>query len=198
MYEIPSLKYKYSDLEPHIDEATMRIHHTKHHQTYVDKLNKALETYPDLATKDIFSLMNNLEAIPEPIRLAVRNNGGGHLNHTLFWEWLTPAGEKPLEKTITALDESFGSLDEFKKQFKEAALNRFGSGWAWLIKEAGKLKIETTANQDNPMSEAKRVLFGLDVWEHAYYLKYQNKRADYIDAFWNLVNWTKIEEQIAL
>ena len=198
MHQIPSLKYKYSDLEPYLDEQTMRIHHTKHHQAYVDKLNAALEAYPELASKDLTSLMSDLAAIPEAIRQTVINNGGGHLNHSLFWEFLTPAGETPKEKTLTALDQAFGGLEVFKKQFKEARLSRFGSGWVWLIKEAGSLKIITTANQDSPISEGKKIVFGIDVWEHAYYLKYQNRRADYLEAVWNVVNWSQIDQNIAL
>ncbi len=196
MHELPSLPYKYSDLEPHFDEETMRLHHTKHHQTYIDKLNAALEPYPDLAAKDIFVLMKDLSAVPEGIRNAVRNHGGGHLNHLLWWEWLSPTPTEPGEQTIGALDQAFGSVDGFKKQFTEAALARFGSGWTWLVKTDGGLKIESTANQDTPVSEGKAVIFGVDVWEHAYYLKYQNRRADYLAALWSIVNWTKFEQAL--
>lgn len=196
MHELPSLPYKYSDLEPHFDEETMRLHHTKHHQTYIDKLNAALQAYPDLAAKDIFSLMKDLNGVPEDIRTAVRNHGGGHLNHLLWWEWLSPTPGAPGEQTIGALDQAFGSVEEFKKQFTAAALARFGSGWTWLVKTDGGLKIESTANQDTPISEGKMVIFGVDVWEHAYYLKYQNRRADYLAALWNVVNWQKLEQSL--
>jgi Fe-Mn family superoxide dismutase len=174
----------------------MRLHHTKHHQTYIDKLNAALQAYPDLAAKDIFSLMKDLNGVPEDIRTAVRNHGGGHLNHLLWWEWLSPTPGAPGEQTIGALDQAFGSVEEFKKQFTAAALARFGSGWTWLVKTDGGLKIESTANQDTPISEGKMVIFGVDVWEHAYYLKYQNRRADYLAALWNVVNWQKLEQSL--
>ena len=205
MHEIPSLKYKYGDLEPHFDEETMRIHHTKHHQTYVDKLNLALQNYPDLAKKNIFDLMRDLNVVPEEIRTAVKNNGGGHLNHTLWWEFITPETTFPSEKTITILDEAFGGVDVFKQKFKEAALNHFGSGWVWLIRDAGGLKIISTSNQDLPIGESppigeadKKVIIGIDLWEHAYYLKYQNRRADFIDAFLKVINWLQIEQNIVL
>jgi Fe-Mn family superoxide dismutase len=196
MHQIPSLKYKYSDLEPWIDEETMRIHHLKHHQAYVDKLNTALEKYPDLAQKPVDELLKNLEAVPEEIRMAVRNHGGGHSNHSLFWEMLGPASKStPREKTITLLDEAFGGFENFKKQFTEAALARFGSGWAWLIlNKEGRAEIVSTANQDSPLSAGQAPLLGVDVWEHAYYLKYQNKRADYLAAVFNVVNWNKVDE----
>ncbi len=200
MYQIPSLKYKYGDLEPYIDEMTMRIHHTKHHQAYVDKLNAALEKYPDLAQKKIEDLMADLNAVPEDIRTTVRNNGGGHLNHSLFWEMLAPHSAeasrgKPREKTITLLEQSFGTFEGFQKKFKESALAVFGSGWAWLISDG---KIITTPNQDTPISQGLKPLLGLDVWEHAYYLKYQNKRPDYVDAWWHVVNWDYIEQTLDL
>lgn len=198
MHEVPSLPYKYSDLEPYIDEETMRIHHTKHHQAYVDKLNAALERYPDLQRKSIHDLMADLSAIPEEIRPVVQNNGGGHLNHLMFWEMVGPAGTSPHEQTISLIDAAFGSLDNFKAKFKEAALGRFGSGWAWLVLTPERtLQIITTQNQDTPWSEGKRPVLGIDVWEHAYYLKYQNRRADYIEAFWNVVNWSTVEKNIA-
>jgi Fe-Mn family superoxide dismutase len=197
MHQVPSLPYKYSDLEPYIDEETMKIHHTKHHQAYVDKLNAALEKYPDLAQKTVEELLRDLNAVPEDIRQVVRNHGGGHYNHSLFWEMLAPADSKntPREATITLLDQTFGDVENFKKLFKEAALARFGSGWVWLcVNKDGKGEIVGTANQDNPISEGKKVLLGLDVWEHAYYLKYQNRRADYIDSFFNIINWLKVDE----
>lgn len=186
MFTLPKLNYDYNALEPHIDEQTMRIHHTKHHQAYIDKLNAALEKYPELQKKKVEELLENLDAVPEEIRTTVKNNAGGHWNHTFFWQIL---GAKENEEVKKKIGESFGSLENFKKLFKEAALARFGSGWVWLGLENGKLVIETTANQDTPKSH---VILGLDVWEHAYYLKYQNKRADYVDAFWNVVNWEKV------
>lgn len=208
MHQVPNLNYKYSDLEPYIDEETMRIHHTKHHQAYVDKLNAALEQHSELVTKPLEELLKNLETVPEDIRLAVRNHGGGHWNHAFFWEILRPATESqgskagPREKTIGLIDEAFGNLEEFKKQFKEAALGRFGSGWAWVVLPAtsletgdhGKIQITTTTNQDTPISQGQTPIIGVDVWEHAYYLKYQNRRADYLDAFWQVLNWEKVEE----
>ena len=194
MYQLPELKYGYGDLEPHFDEATMRLHHLKHHQAYLDKLNAALAPYPELAAKEIGELIKNLAAVPEAIREAVRNHGGGHLNHSLFWNYLTPAStaNQPSEKVTAAL-QTFGGVEEFKKQFKEFALTRFGSGWAWLVRDSGQLKIVSTANQDNPASQGQEVIFGLDVWEHAYYLKYQNRRADYVDAFWSVLDWQAVE-----
>ncbi len=200
MHEVPSLKYKYSDLGPYFDEATMRLHHSKHHQAYVDKLNAALEKQLDLATWTIEKLLSDLSAVPEEIRMTVRNNGGGHLNHAFFWEILRAnknGGANQPDGAIAAeLEDVFGDYDTFKKQFKEAALNRFGSGWAWLIKnKTGQLEIVTTLNQDSPLSEGLGVaILGVDVWEHAYYLKYQNRRADYLDAFFSLINWPKVNE----
>lgn len=191
MFTLPKLPYDYSDLEPHIDAQIMEIHHKKHHQAYIDKLNAALEKHPELEhADDIRHLVANISSIPEDIRSAVRNNGGGHLNHWVFWEIMTPnGGGNPVGELATKIDEDFGSFDNFKAQFKEAAVSRFGSGWAWLIVENGKLKISTTANQDNPISAGQEPILGLDVWEHAYYLQYQNRRPDYIDAWWNVVNW---------
>jgi Fe-Mn family superoxide dismutase len=197
MHQVPSLPYNYDALEPYIDEATMKLHHTKHHQAYVDKLNAALEKYPDLAQKPVEELLRDLNAVPEDIRQAVRNHGGGHHNHSLFWEMLAPVSTKssPKEQTITLLDQAFGDVENFEKLFKEAALARFGSGWVWLVvNKERKGEIISTANQDNPISEGKKVLLGLDVWEHAYYLKYQNRRTDYIDAFFNIINWAKVDE----
>ena len=199
MHEIPNLKYKYGDLEPHFDEQTMRLHHTKHHQAYVDKLHAVLEKYPDLAKKSVEELLKDLNNVPEDIRTAVRNHGGGHYNHSLFWEMLAPhSGDRePLlhEKTITLLDRAFVNFEGFKRRFKEAVLARFGSGWAWLtLDQLGKVEIISTANQDTPLSDDKKILLGLDVWEHAYYLKYQNRRADYIDAWFKVINWAYVEQ----
>jgi superoxide dismutase, Fe-Mn family len=193
-YECPPLPYDYDALEPHIDEATMRVHHDKHHQTYVDKVNAALEG-SDHADSPIEDVLKNLEAIPEDKRKAVRNNGGGHYNHSLFWEWMSPdGGGEPDGDLASAIDEAFGSFDDFKTQMKEAGVNQFGSGWAWLVHDGSGLAVASTPNQDSPISEGKTPLLGVDVWEHAYYLKYQNKRPDYIDAWWNVVNWPKVGE----
>ena len=202
MHELLSLPYKYSDLEPHIDEATMRIHHISHHQAYVDKLNAALEGYPELRQKSLDELLTDLNAVPEVIRTAVRNHGGGHWNHTFFWQILAPAAQAvkltPRENTITIIESHFGNLEEFKKQFKDTALNHFSSGWAWLVKhQDGKLEIISTPNQDTPISEGKKPILVVDVWEHAYYLKYQNRRADYLDAFFKVINWRRIEELLS-
>ncbi|KYG32071.1 superoxide dismutase [Alkalihalobacillus trypoxylicola] len=194
-YELPQLPYAANALEPHIDEQTMNIHHGKHHQTYVTKLNAALEGHEALASKSIEELVANLDAVPESIRTAVRNNGGGHANHTLFWELLSPnGGGEPKGEVANAITSTFGSLDTFKEKFADAAANRFGSGWAWLVVSNGSLEITSTPNQDTPLSEGKTPILGLDVWEHAYYLNYQNRRPDYIGAFWNVVNWDKVEE----
>ncbi len=197
MHTLPTLPYEYNALEPFIDEATMRLHHTKHHQAYIDKLNAALADYPDLLNKSVEELLADLNSLPEAIRLAVRNHGGGHANHSLFWQLLTSAGSeenKIPESLTTALTNNFNSVEEFKTKFKEAGLGRFGSGWVWLVKVGDKLEIMATANQDSPLSEGKTPLLGVDVWEHAYYLKYQNKRADYLDALWNIINWQKVTE----
>jgi Fe-Mn family superoxide dismutase len=192
-HELPPLPYDFNALEPHIDEQTMRIHHGKHHATYVSNLNAALENHPDLQNKSIEDLMRGISAVPEAIRTAVRNNGGGHINHTLFWQIMGPnAGGEPSGPLGDAIKSSFGSFGSFKEQFAKAAVGRFGSGWAWLLADSGKLTIESTANQDSPVMEGKRPILGLDVWEHAYYLKYQNRRADYINAWWNVVNWTEV------
>jgi Fe-Mn family superoxide dismutase len=197
-FELPDLPYGYKDLEPYIDEVTMKIHHDKHHQAYIDKLNAALEKYPDLQNKKVEELLADLNSISEEIRMAVRNHGGGHYNHSLFWQWLRPpvaAGEggmAPTGKLATAIDSTFGNLEGFKEKFTAMALGRFGSGWAWLAVKDGKLEILDTANQDSPLSEGKTPILGLDVWEHAYYLKYQNKRADYVTAWWNVVNWEAV------
>lgn len=190
-FEVPPLPYAYNALEPYIDEATMHFHHDNHHQTYVTNLNNALANYPELQSKTIEELLSNLDAIPEAIRTAVRNNGGGHWNHTFFWEIMAPnAGGAPDGELAAAIDAAFGSFDAFKEKFKAAALGRFGSGWAWLVAaKDGSLSIMSTPNQDNPLMEGKTAILGIDVWEHAYYLKYQYKRAAYVDAWWNVVNW---------
>jgi superoxide dismutase, Fe-Mn family len=191
-YSLPELPYAYDALEPHIDAQTMEIHHTKHHQTYITKVNAAIEG-TDLESKSVEDLISNLSAVPENIRGAVRNNGGGHANHSLFWTVLgLGAGGAPKGALADAIDATFGSFDQFKEQFSSAAVNRFGSGWAWLSLDSGKLLVESTANQDSPIMEARIPLLGLDVWEHAYYLKYQNRRPDYISAFWNVVNWNEV------
>lgn len=192
--ELPKLPYAYDALEPHIDARTMEIHHSKHHATYVANLNKALEGKTDLQAKSVEALLANLTAVPEAIRTAVRNNGGGVANHSMFWKLMAPkAGGDPKGEVANAIDKSFGSFQAFKDQFAQAGLGRFGSGWAWLIADkAGALKIVSTANQDSPISEGQKPILGIDVWEHAYYLKYQNRRADYIAAWWNVVNWDEV------
>ncbi len=193
-FELPALPYAYNVLEPHIDEQTMRIHHDKHHGAYVTNLNKALESAPNLVGKAIHELLRGLDTVPENIRTAVRNNGGGHYNHTMFWDIMKPGGPKApggdLEKGLTS---TFGSVDKFKDAVNAAGLGRFGSGWAWLVLDkAGKLAVVSTPNQDNPLMDGHRILLGVDVWEHAYYLKYQNRRADYLQAWWNVVNWSEV------
>jgi Fe-Mn family superoxide dismutase len=197
-YELPSLNYGYGDLEPFIDEETMKIHHTKHHQAYIDNLNKALELHPDLQEKPLVELLKNLNTIPEDIRNAVRNNGGGHYNHSMFWLTMSPnKGGLPPSELASKIDDAFGSFDKFKEEFGKAALTRFGSGWAWLVLDAkNTLSIVSTPNQDNPISDGHRPLLGLDVWEHAYYLKYQNKRADYINNWWNTVDWNAVASML--
>ncbi|KGA95994.1 superoxide dismutase [Alkalihalobacillus alcalophilus ATCC 27647 = CGMCC 1.3604] len=194
-YELPQLPYAANALEPHIDETTMNIHHGKHHQTYITKLNAALEGHAELASKSIEDLVANLDSVPESIRTAVRNNGGGHANHKLFWELLSPnGGGAPTGEVADAITSTFGSFEAFKEKFADAGANRFGSGWAWLVVADGKLEITSSPNQDSPLSDGKTPVLGLDVWEHAYYLNYQNRRPDYINAFWNVVNWNKVEE----
>lgn len=197
-YKLPPLPYAYDALEPHIDATTMKIHHDKHHAAYVSKLNDAVKDHPDLASKSVEELIKNLSTIPEKIRNDVRNQGGGDLNHTMFWESMTPGGAKePSGELAKAIDAAFGSFADMKKKFEEAGAKRFGSGWAWLVKSAdGKLEILSTANQDNPITDGKTPLLGNDVWEHAYYLKYQNKRADYLAAWWNVVNWDKVAARL--
>ncbi|MGH3034690.1 MAG: superoxide dismutase [Gaiellaceae bacterium] len=191
-YEVPPLPYDYAALEPHVDEQTMRVHHDKHHQAYVDKVNAALEG-TEWADRPIEDVLTNLDAVPEDKRAAVRNNGGGHYNHSLFWEWMSPeGGGEPDGELADAIASAFGSFDDFKAKFKDAGVNQFGSGWAWLVRDGGGLTVLSTANQDNPISQGKTPLLGMDVWEHAYYLKYQNRRPDYIDAWWNVVAWGKV------
>lgn len=196
-FELPSLPYAYDALEPHIDARTMEIHHTKHHQAYIDKANAALEGHSDLQGKSIEELLADLNALPESIRGAIRNNGGGHANHSLFWTIMAPgAGGAPQDKLSTAIDAAFGSFDKFKEQFAAAGATRFGSGWAWLVRKSdGGLAVMSTANQDSPISEGVTPILGLDVWEHAYYLNYQNRRPDYISAFWNVVNWQEVAKR---
>ena len=190
------LPYPANALEPHIDETTMKIHSEKHHEAYVTNLNSALEHASDWQNKSIEEILQSLDKIPAEIKAAVQNNGGGHYNHTLFWQWMAPnAGGKPTGDLAAAIDAAFGSFDDFKKKFAEAGMKRFGSGWAWLVVgKDGKLSITSTANQDNPISQGSKPILGVDVWEHAYYLKYQNKRADYLNAFWNVVNWNRVAE----
>jgi Fe-Mn family superoxide dismutase len=198
-HELPKLPYSYDALEPHIDARTMEIHYTKHHQTYINNLNAALEKHPDLQSKSVEDLLKNLNAIPEDIRTAVRNNGGGHLNHTMFWPMMSPnGGGEPKGELAGIINSAFGNFANFKNQFSKAAADRFGSGWAWLcVDKGGKLTITSTPNQDNPISDGLKPVLGLDVWEHAYYLKYQNRRADYIAAWWNVVNWDQIARNYA-
>jgi Fe-Mn family superoxide dismutase len=196
-YELPPLPYPYNALEPHIDEQTMQIHHDRHHQTYVTNVNNAIQGQADLENLSVEELISNLNRVPENIRTAVRNNGGGHANHTLFWEIMGPnGGGQPSGELAQAINTAFGSLDTFKQQFAQAATTRFGSGWAWLsVEPGGGLRVESTANQDNPLMEGRTPILGLDVWEHAYYLKYQNKRPDYITAWWNTINWDAVAQR---
>jgi superoxide dismutase, Fe-Mn family len=196
-YEVPPLPYDYAALEPHIDEQTMRIHHDKHHQAYVDNANKALEG-TEWADRPVDDVLRNLGSVPEDKRNAVRNNAGGHSNHTLFWEIMGPnGGGGPSGELANAINAAFGSFDDFKAAVKAAGIARFGSGWAWLVKDGGELKIVSTANQDSPISDGQTPLLGVDVWEHAYYLKYQNRRPDYLDAWWNTVDWSKVGDRFA-
>ena len=193
-FTLPPLPYDYKALEPHIDEQTMRLHHDKHHAAYVNNLNAALESHPELQKKSIGDLLAGLDKVPEAIRTKVRNNGGGHANHTIFWEMMAPGGAREPEGELAgAITKAFGSLAAFKEQFAKACADRFGSGWAWLVADqSGKLTIESTPNQDTPLMEGRDPVLGCDVWEHAYYLKYQNRRPDYVAAWWNVVNWTDI------
>jgi superoxide dismutase, Fe-Mn family len=198
-YELPALTFAHDALEPYIDARTMEIHHGKHHATYVTNLNNALANYPDWQNKPIEELVSGLSSVPEAIRTAVRNNGGGHLNHTMFWQQLKSGGSQPDGELLAALTSTFGTLDTFKEQFNKAGLGRFGSGWAWLVVDkTGMLAITSTANQDNPLTDGIAPLFGVDVWEHAYYLKYQNRRADYLNAIWNVVNWSDVANRFAI
>jgi Fe-Mn family superoxide dismutase len=193
-FEVPPLPYDYNALEPHIDEETMHLHHDKHHQAYVTNANKALEE-TEFADKSVEEVLKNLDALPGDKQGPVRNNAGGHYNHSLFWEWMTPdGGGEPDGELAEAINSKFGSFDDFKSQFKAAGVGRFGSGWAWLVHDGSDLAIVSTPNQDNPISDGQTPLLGVDVWEHAYYLKYQNRRPDYIDAWWNTVNWSKVAE----
>lgn len=194
-YQLPELPYAYDALEPTIDTETMHLHHDKHHNTYVTNLNAAIEKHPELAEKSVEDLISDMSAVPEDIRTAVRNNGGGHANHTFFWEIMAPnAGGEPVGELKAAIDEKFGSFDAFKAEFKTAATGRFGSGWAWLALNNGLLEVTSTPNQDSPLMDGRTPIVGLDVWEHAYYLNYKNVRPDYVDAFWNVVNWEKANE----
>jgi superoxide dismutase, Fe-Mn family len=194
-HELPPLPYAFDALEPHVDARTMEIHHDKHHAAYVNNLNTALEAYPELQKKPLADLLSDLNAVPEAIRPAVRNNGGGHFNHGLFWKWMAgKAGGEPGGALGKAVAQAFGGFAAFKDQFTKAAMGRFGSGWAWLVADAsGGLKVVSTANQDTPLADTMKPLLGLDVWEHAYYLKYQNRRADYVGAWWNVVNWAEVD-----
>ena len=197
-HSLPPLPYPPDALEPHIDKQTMEIHHGKHHNAYVTNLNAALEKHPALQSKSIEDLLRGINSVPEDIRTAVRNNGGGHANHTMFWQIMGPkAGGPPTGAIADAIKSSFGSFDAFKEQVAKAAIGRFGSGWAWVLDQGGKLAIESSANQDSPLMEGKKIVFGIDVWEHAYYLKYQNRRPDYVTAWWNVVNWTEINKRLA-
>ncbi len=194
-YTLPQLPYAYDTLEPHIDAKTMEIHHTKHHQAYVDKVNKALEGTP-FEGKGIEEVLQNLDKLPADKKKPVQNNGGGHFNHSLFWTVMAPnAGGKPSDDLLKAIEAAFGSFEDFQKKFEETATNQFGSGWAWLYVDSGKLALKGYPNQDSPMMEGKSPILGVDVWEHAYYLKYQNKRPDYLKAFWNVVNWKEVERR---
>ena len=197
-FTLPPLPYPNDALEPHIDARTMEIHHTKHHQTYVNNLNAALEKAPELQGKSLDDLMRSINSVPEAVRTAVRNNGGGHWNHSLFWQIMGPKqGGEPSGRLGDAIKRAFGDFAKFKEQFAAAGVGRFGSGWAWLIDEGnGKLSITSTPNQDNPLMEGKKAILGLDVWEHAYYLKYQNRRPDYIAAWWNTINWSAVEKKL--
>lgn len=196
-FALPPLPYALDALEPHIDAQTMEIHHGRHHKAYVDNLNKAIADSPNLGRKAIEELIKDLDSVPEKIRTAVRNNGGGHYNHSLFWQMMKKGGGEPKGELVKAIESSFGNFAAFKDAFAKAGLGQFGSGWAWLVVQQGKLAIQATPNQDNPITHGAQPLLGVDVWEHAYYLKYQNKRADYIAAWWNVVNWDFVAERYA-
>jgi Fe-Mn family superoxide dismutase len=202
-HELPKLPYDFAALEPHIDAQTMQIHHGKHHQAYVTNLNTALDKHPELHSKSIDELCKGIGTIPEDIRGPVRNNGGGHWNHSRFWTWMAPGspesgagGGAPTGKAADAINAAFGGFDKFKEEWGKAAVGRFGSGWVWLIADGGKVSIASTPNQDNPLMEGKNAVLGLDVWEHAYYLKYQNRRPDYVGAWWNVVNWAEVNKSL--
>ncbi len=196
-FTLPQLPYAFDALEPHIDTTTMQIHHGKHHQAYVNNLNAAIEKAPELAGKSLDELLRGIDKVPEPVRAAVRNNGGGHWNHSMFWEIMSPKGGEPAGAVADAIQDSFGGLDKFKEQWAAAGTGRFGSGWVWLLNDGRKLSITSTPNQDNPLMEGKTPILGLDVWEHAYYLRYQNRRPDYITAWWNVVNWDEVGRRFA-
>jgi Fe-Mn family superoxide dismutase len=195
-HELPDLPYSYDALEPYIDARTMEIHHSRHHQTYVKNLNTALEKHPEQQNRSVEDLISDLSSVPEDIRVAVRNNGGGHANHSLFWQIMVPGGDaEPQGELADAINSAFGDFNNFKQEFSKAATTRFGSGWAWLcVNGSNNLVVTSTPNQDNPLSEGLKPILGLDVWEHAYYLNYQNKRPDYIEAWWNVVNWSKVAD----
>jgi len=196
-HTLPALPYDFAALEPHIDAQTMQIHHGKHHQAYVTNLNAALDKHPELHAKSLDELVKGVASLPEDIRTAVRNNGGGHWNHSLFWTLMGPgAGGEPTGAVAGKIAASFGGFDKFKEQFQAAGMGRFGSGWAWLVDNGGKLEISSTPNQDNPLMDGKKAIFGVDVWEHAYYLKYQNRRPDYLAAWWNVVNWAEVNKAL--
>ena len=196
-HSLPALPYDHAALEPHIDTLTMQIHHGKHHQAYVTNLNAALDKHPELHEKSIEDLLKGIASVPDDIRQAVINNGGGHANHSMFWEIMAPnAGGAPTGAIADAITSSFGGFDKLKDEVKKAAIGRFGSGWAWVIDNGGTLVVESTANQDSPLMTGKKVVFGVDVWEHAYYLHYQNRRPDYIDAWWNVINWADINKRL--
>jgi superoxide dismutase, Fe-Mn family len=197
-FTLPPLPYDFAALEPHIDARTMEIHHGKHHQTYVNNLNAAIEKAPELAKKSLDDLLRNVSTLPEAVRTPIRNNGGGHWNHSMFWQIMAPkAGGEPGGKLGQAIKTAFGDFATFREQLSAAGVGRFGSGWAWLINNGGKLSITSTPNQDNPLMEGQKAIMGLDVWEHAYYLKYQNRRPDYIQAWWNVVNWKEVEKRFS-
>jgi superoxide dismutase, Fe-Mn family len=197
-HQLPPLPYAFDALEPHIDAKTMEIHHGKHHQAYVTNLNAALEKHPELQAKTVEELVSGINSVPEDIRTAVRNNGGGHVNHTMFWQIMAPnAGGAPTGAIADAISSTFGGFDAFKDAMNKGGAGRFGSGWVWLVSNGGKLAIESTANQDSPLMDGKKPIFGIDVWEHAYYLKYQNRRPDYLAAWWNVVNWAEINKRLA-
>jgi len=196
-HQLPALPYDFAALEPHIDAQTMQIHHGKHHAAYVNNLNAALEKHPALQGKKTEELISSLASVPDDIRTAVRNNGGGHVNHTMFWQIMGPQkGGAPTGQIADVINNSFGGVDSFKEQMNKAGAGRFGSGWVWLVSANGKFAIESTANQDNPLMEGKHPIFGIDVWEHAYYLKYQNRRPDYLAAWWNVINWDEVNKRI--